>query len=429
MFPEPLSVETILRAPFKHKYKALLAFLLPVAMAICAALILPKSYRSDAMIFVRLGRESVSLDPTANTGSTISVLESRESEVNSIRDMLYSGGLIEMVVDRIGPEVVLGDLPLGEIPDAFPDPPETDTKDSPRQKAIKFVNKKLHVIAERKSAVLVAASEASSPELAQKILEVYLDAYKQMHSNAHQTPQSNQFFANQTELLQGQWQSAMGKLRDAKEVAGIVSIEGMQDNLKNQTNTTQTRLMSVERDLTATTAKLAELQKLSSKPMNARGVREDMKESEAALASLTAERETLNTQLKDLLQRAKKLNRDEVAIRQLEQEVDVAKTNFAQYRELYEQTRIEEALLSNKFTNVRIVQRPSFVPKPVSPKRRIIAAGGIFVGLTGAILVSIFFEMFFSNSANRPTTPTSQQANDDIGPASDVAIASQGSLV
>ena len=425
----PFSIQTLLKAPLNHKYKAMLAFLIPVAAAIAAAMTLPKTYQSDAMIFVRLGRESVSLDPTANTGSTVSVLESRESEVNSIRDMLYSSRLVEMVVDRIGPEMVLGDLPLGLVPDTFTDLPESDSKDSPRQKAIEFLTEKRYVIAARKSAVLVASVEASSPELAQKILEVYLDAYKQMHSIAHQTPESNRFFADQTKLLQEQWKSAMGQLRDEKETAGLVSIEGMQDNLKNQTNATESRLLEVERELMATQGKLDALKKMASKPMNARGTREDLQESQANLASLVGERESLKKAKKDLLQRAAKLNRDEVKIRQLEEQVALAKNNYSQYQELHEQTRIEDALLSSKFTNVRVVQEPSYMPKPVGPKKSVIGAAGLFAGLTGAVLISVLFEFFIGKSSRR--RPPSQQSTNPGSESSamDVAMTSQGSFI
>ena len=426
MPPEtPFSIQTVLQAPWKHKFKALLVFLIPVAIAVAAIAYLPKGYRSDAMIFVRLGRESVSLDPTANTGSTIPVLESREAEVNSVRDMLYSGGLIEKVVDRIGPEVVLGDEPLALIPDEFPDPPETDFKDSPRQKAIKYLSEKLYIINSRKSTVLIANCEAASPELAQEILRVFLEAYKKMHSVAHQTPKSNQFFANQADLLQEQWQTKMDKLRAAREAAGVVSVQGSKENLKDQNNETQTRLMKVEAEEMRAKARLEALQELARKPMNVRGVREDLKEATTNLASLTAEREILANQMKEMLERAAKLNHDEMTISQLEQQVDIARTNLAQYQELLEQTRIEEALLSGNFTNVRVVQPPSYIPKPVSPKRKIIALAGVFVGVAGAVLISLIFEFLLSKPPIRQN-PGAQLVNENNGTPADVSMASQG---
>ena len=429
MPPEtPFSIQTVLQAPWKHKFKALLAFLIPVAIAGAAIVYLPKSYRSDAMIFVRLGRESVSLDPTANTGSTVPILESRESVVNSVRDMLYSGGLVEKVVDRIGPEVVLGDEPLALIPDEFPESPETDFKDSPRQQAIKYLSDKLYIINSRKSTVLIANCEAASPELAQEILRVFLEAYKKMHSVAHQTLKSNQFFANQADLLQEQWQTKMDKLRAAREAAGVVSVQGSKENLKNQTNEIQTRLMKVEAEEEAAKATLESLQGLARKPMNVRGVREDLKEATTNLASLTAEREILANQMKEMLERAAKLNHDEMTISQLEQQVDIARTNLAQYQELLEQTRIEEALLSGNFTNVRVVQPPSYIPKPVSPKRKIIALAGVFVGVAGATLISLIFEFLLGKPPIRQNSGT-QPVNENNGTPADVSMASQGSLI
>ena len=430
MVPEvPFTVETLLKAPLKHKFKALLAFIIPVALAVCAAYLLPKTYRSDAMIFVRLGRESVSLDPTATTGSMIPVFESRENEVNSVRDMLYSGGLAEKVVDRIGPEVVLGDAPLIEVQDTFPEPPVEDIKGSPRQKAIKLLNEKLYVISSRKSSVLVTTCEAASPHLAQKILEVYLDAYKNMHSVAHQTSKSNEFFGQQSDLLQIQWQKALEKLRVAKAEAGVVSISGMKENLKTQTNAIQSRLMNVESELLATKAKRDALEEIANKPMNARGIRADLAEAKSLLASLKGELSALKKQEQSLIKRAAKLNSDEVVIRQLEQEVKVAETNFAQYQELHEQTRIEEALLSSKLTNVRVVQEPSFVPKPVGPKKKIIAAAGIFVGLAGAVLISLLFELFFSKPSNQIRTSRQATDRESASSALDSQVASQGSLI
>ena len=87
--PNLFSVSTLIRAARNHWFAAVLVFLLTVGAAVLAMIYLPRSYESEAMIFVKLGRETVSLDPTAATGSRVSVLESRDNEINSIRDMLY----------------------------------------------------------------------------------------------------------------------------------------------------------------------------------------------------------------------------------------------------------------------------------------------------------------------------------------------------
>ena len=396
MNPEfSISLPAIIAALRNNRGKAFLAFCLMVTLAGLAIIFLPKEFRSEAYIFVRLGRESVSLDPTATTGSTISVLESRENEVNSIRDMLQSRTLIEGIVDSIGPEVVLGEEELGNTLISEEDWPKEDYQKSPRQQAIKLLYQKLYVESARKSSVLIVGVEVSSPKLAQRILQVYLDCYKSMHTSAHQTPDSNQFFANQSTILRAQWQTLMKDLQNLKKEAGIVSIEGASDNLKEQINETESQIMEVQSSRDATLGRLAELNKMGKNKINIERIRELRVGAITGLASLDAEYVTLKNQMEELRAKSVELNRNEVKVRQMEQEVAVAETNYAQYRELHEQTRIEEALLSSKITNVKIVQKPSYIPKPVSPKRRLIAALGLFAGLVSAFMVAMISEFYF----------------------------------
>ena len=354
------------------------------------------------MIFVKLGREAVSLDPTATTGSTISVLESRDNEINSIRDMLYSRGLIEKVVDRIGPEVVLGDEELTDEVSRRGRYEGKDSLNSPRQQAINALIENTYVVSSRKSSVLILNAKASSPELAQRVLEVYLEVYKTMHTDAHQTPESNNFFKEQSRLLRGQWKESMKALQIAKEDAGVVSIEGARENLKAQTHSIQSTLMSVTSSLLSTEAKLEKFNFLVNRnPLDRARVVEERLEAQGDLSAMAAQKKALAAQLDELLDRAAKLNRDEVMIGQLEKAVKLSATNYEQYQELYEQTRIDKALHSSRFTNVRVVQEPSYIPKAVSPKNSLIAMAGLIAATTGAILTALFFELFWTPSRLR----------------------------
>ncbi len=391
------SLSTLVRALKNHWFMVGLTLFATLALAVLAMIFLPREYRSDAMIFVRLGRETVSLDPTATTGSMISVLESRDNEINSIRDMLYSRGIVEKIVDRIGPEIILGDEELEPDHENRNEAsaPESDYRNSPRQQAIKMLEENTDVVSARKSSVLILVAKAASPELAQRILTEYLDVYQMMHSVAHQTPKSNKFFEEQSRLLQGQWQETMKALQIAKEDAGVVSIEGARNNLTAQTNDTQTRLMQVKSSLLATQAKVEKFKSvMEQNPVDSQRIRAEYLGASGELSAMTAEKEALDVQANELLERSAKLNRDEVTIGQLEQEVRLAATNFAQYQELLEQTRIEEALRNSRFTNVRVVQEPSFVPKAVSPKKKLIAAAGLVAGTTGAVLIALLLELF-----------------------------------
>ena len=388
------SLSTFINALKNHWFAGVLVFIATVVLAVLAMFYLPRTYESEAMIFVKLGRETVSLDPTATTGSTMPVLESRDNEINSIRDMLYSRGIMERVVDRLGPEVVLGDA---ELNDEIHEPEEFPAKDylgSPRQDAIRALVEDTYVVTSRKSSVLMLNARSSSPELAQRILKEYLAVYQQMHNDAHQSPESNNFFKEQTRLLRGQWEEAMKALQIAKEDAGVVSIDGARDNLKVQTFTVQSSLMSVTSSLASTEAKLEKFKvMIKQNPLAQQRVSEQFLEAKGDLAALTAQKKALETQLEELLARAAKLNRDEVTIGQLQKTVELQSANFSQYQELYEETRIEEALHSSQFTNIRVVQEPSFVPKAVSPKKSLIGIAGLVAATTGAIMTALLLEL------------------------------------
>lgn len=94
--------------------RALCAALFGATLCAVAAMwaIAPRSYVSEAKLFVRVGRETVTLDPTATTGQTIAVYEARETELNSVLDVMASRAVREMVVDRMGAGVVLGQRPV-----------------------------------------------------------------------------------------------------------------------------------------------------------------------------------------------------------------------------------------------------------------------------------------------------------------------------
>src|SRR4051812_20100956 len=97
----------ICRTLFRHKKKAISCFLLTTAAAAGVACFWPRTYRSEAKLFVHVGRETVALDPTATTGQVIPVSLSRETEVNSVLEMLRSRVMIEKLVDQLGPDTIL----------------------------------------------------------------------------------------------------------------------------------------------------------------------------------------------------------------------------------------------------------------------------------------------------------------------------------
>src|SRR4030067_3522912 len=79
---------------FRHKLKVILFFIAVIVTVTLGTFLASEIYRSDAKLLVRLGRESVSLDPTATTGPVISVGQQRENEIKSELEILNSKELV-----------------------------------------------------------------------------------------------------------------------------------------------------------------------------------------------------------------------------------------------------------------------------------------------------------------------------------------------
>ena len=84
-------------------------FVLVMGAAVAVTVLSPRVYRSEAKLFVRLGRENATLDPTATLGRDpiVAVPVMRDSEINSVVEILASRSLAEQVVDALGPQTIL----------------------------------------------------------------------------------------------------------------------------------------------------------------------------------------------------------------------------------------------------------------------------------------------------------------------------------
>lgn len=211
-------------------------------------LVYPQTFSSEGRIFVRLGRESVSLDPTATTaGEVVSLNESRESEILSVVEFLRSRTLVEQVADEIGCDVLLG------------------TKDSSgefcspgsraRDKAIDQLSKSIDVSNVKRSNVIAVTARARTPELAQRITATFLDAYIRQHLQVYSNPGSLDFFRSQVDLLRQDLEDAERAISQRKSRLNVLSIEGKRSGLLNQISDVEVELLVVDRGLTAAVAR------------------------------------------------------------------------------------------------------------------------------------------------------------------------------
>ncbi|REK18892.1 MAG: hypothetical protein DWQ37_03550 [Planctomycetota bacterium] len=254
---------------YRHRRKMAVVFFSTLALFAIALVFLPRTYTSEARLFVRLGKESVSLDPTATMNEVVGINESRESEINSELEILRSRALLEDVVQQLGAKFVLTDGDGGEGGSWLQSvtAPAKAVKTwlhgdiSEDEKAITKLEKTITVSSPRKSSILLVKSKAKNPKKAQEILQAFLNAYQVHHGHANRIAGSHQFFVNQADLLETQLAAAEEDLRDAKNQNGIASIEGRRANVEAQANSIELAMLENQRSLSSANAKVAALKK------------------------------------------------------------------------------------------------------------------------------------------------------------------------
>ena len=205
MHPTDLSLVDLARLLVRRWRLSGGVFLSCIAITFLALWLLPRTYRSESKLYIRVGRESASLDPTAVVGRTTlgqPALNTRENELNSVTEILQSRVLLERVVESIGPEVIM--LGVDPVDGMLNDPalaptianaPQTaslapvDWTAGPTasDRAILRLQNMVQVLPVKKSDVVRLTCDARSPRLAQAILTRLVDGYLAEHLRLNRT--------------------------------------------------------------------------------------------------------------------------------------------------------------------------------------------------------------------------------------------------
>jgi uncharacterized protein involved in exopolysaccharide biosynthesis len=266
---------------FRHKKKIVLYNLL-VLLAISAIIMLwPRTYSSEAKIWIKIGRENSRLDPTAATGERISIQETdREDEIKSVLDVVASRGVITSVVEELTPAVVLGEEPLPGAEEEEPNATFDSLKQtigaaidivkqidpiSDKEEAIQEIIENVAVGSERKSNVVSIQYDSDSPELAQAVVKSLIENYTQRHAQIFVTQGSKEFFEEQKSSLKDDVAQKSNELKTFKDEMGVASISGHRTMLQDQMNETQRQKMNTIRELEGSRARVAMIKEMLAK--------------------------------------------------------------------------------------------------------------------------------------------------------------------
>ena len=263
---QPITLFDIFAAVIEYRWRAGFTFLMLLVVSAVAVVLFPKKYESEAKLFVRLGRGSVTMDTAATTGQTIAIQESRESEINSVVDMLESRQLAENVVSKIGAERILKKYSLVEqtmdtLSDMVPEmsstiidgedamTPEEVDKQKRFELAVKYVVKNTKIKSPKKSTTVTIACRARTANLAKDIAETVIESYNAMHLAAYKSAGSYNFFEENFAEHERMVKEYEDEMREAKNQMTLITIKGKQESLQEQ-------ITQVQKDITLANAEL-----------------------------------------------------------------------------------------------------------------------------------------------------------------------------
>ena len=258
----------VLELGWQHRRKMAAVWLVGIVCTLAYFSLSARKYRSEAKVFVRIGRETVALDPTATTGQFLGVPDSRGSEVYAVEELLTSRPLAEKIVDQFGPYVILERDPnrsgqsLGQrlswLDDYNLNPLRVY---SLRDKALKAFSENLRVASGGKTNIVSMTYECESSQLAHDVLESLLKSACDEHLRVHRTKGSHEFFVGQSELLQSNLGQLSNQFRDLKNTTGVSSLASQREIKLQLIGSLQADLVRARTEQDAVEAELKRRQK------------------------------------------------------------------------------------------------------------------------------------------------------------------------
>lgn len=259
----PLRLSDLWRPIYRHRWSVVVwtLLLLPV-LAFCVFLI-PAQFDSYSQLLIRLGRGAVSMDQTATLSPTVSLQDSRASQVNSVREMLQSRAIAQKVVSEVGVDRVLephsllsksmqrlgsflpgGDTkPMGDLSAAQVDAQIAE------EMAIKKFQESMNLFMAKDAYTIDLEVRTEDPFLSRDLLKALVEVYREHHAMAHSSLGSSEFFEEQSKIAYKRAMDAKEKLRIAKTERGIIDIGSAQSALRSLLSQVESNLVDVEHEL------------------------------------------------------------------------------------------------------------------------------------------------------------------------------------
>ena len=229
-----ITISDILAALIENRLRVILTFVLVMLFVFATYLVWPRKYGSEGRLFVQLGRTGTGMDPTPG-GQSISIQDSRETEVLSVAELVKSRAVIAKVVERVGADEILKS-PLDVLPN-IPRPSFSLGSENGMSKeeyeklkrfelACKQLEEDLEVSTEKKTCVISVYCTANSALTAQKVVSGILEETQAKHVEVNSVSRSKAFFEDNFDKRQDDLIASQHELSKFRNENRFLSISG-----------------------------------------------------------------------------------------------------------------------------------------------------------------------------------------------------------
>jgi len=284
-----VSLASYVEILFVHKYLLLSSILLSLVMGWIALIAWPRSYESEAKLLLKIGRESVALDPSATTSQTLMFQKTQEEEVNSALEILGSRQIAERIVEEIGVDAILNGSLSADETDSESSAKSMLTgvkekvnavlsyviqasgvrdKVSDHEMAVIKVQKSVGIFAPKKSTAITLRAESKSPAMAQAIVRTLTEQFLKEHVNVAKTEGSHKFFEKQATDAEKKLNEMLQRRSNMLQERKIASVVSRHEALASQLGVIESSLLSSQSSLQQSLAEIKDLTEKASKTEN-----------------------------------------------------------------------------------------------------------------------------------------------------------------
>jgi polysaccharide biosynthesis protein PslE len=452
------TLRDILHIVFKHKVKICTLFFTVVLTVTAGSLLMSPTYEATSKILLKFGRENVYSPTTPAGGGTPIVMDTfREERLNSEVEMLTGRNLAEKVIRDIGLEALYPDL-LEKPFFSF----GASAKITPVDRALLVFEKKLTVEAVKKSNIIDIQFQHKDPAVAARVVNKLVAVFLEHHINVYRDSGEYGFFIEQVKLCEKKLKDAEEELKEFKSVNNITALQEQKSVLLKQIAEIETALAKTQGELGENAGRIRALkshQSIGSEPGSMgqetdfnpyaisaiRNKLSELKLQEEKLLGSYNEQSIPVVKIRQEIERAKqllekeektyhakavssinqnvsalkaketsqqqhlttyqaeinKISSAEMRLKELERQAKINEDNYQLYLKKLEETRISNAMDSQKLANISVVE-PALPPiKPIKPKILLNIILSILLGVFASIGMAFSLE-YFSHTFNKP---------------------------